>query len=552
MKKIFYLLVFLIATNSQINAQCWAKVSAGSLHTLALKNDGTMWAWGSNFSGCLGDGTNTIRTTPVQAGSASDWTSVFASTGSFSLALKSNGTLWAWGNNSFGQLGNGTNTDSYVPLQVGTDNDWLMISPGNDYVLALKTNLTLWAWGINNARQLGDGSTTNSSIPIQIGTDNDWTWVDAGYQTSLAIKSNGSIWAWGVNDNGIFGNGSSGTFSAVPLLVSTTNDWATLSASGHVMARKTDGTLWAWGSNSEGELGDGTTTGRLSPVQIGTDTDWEEVIAGGGFTMGLKNDGSRWYWGNNTFGQYGNGTFFPATIVPVQIPFPTDWEIISVSDVTAFGIRTGSDLWGWGGNAFGNIGIGTTANSAFPAQVNCNSVLPVTWLSVNGQLQNGNAIIQWATASENNSSHFEIEHSTNGVNYTKAGTINAAGFSSNTSDYSYTHIQPVAGKNYYRIKQVDRDGKFSYSRIITLINKKEQNILVVTPNPAQHIIQVNTNIGGPGTIRIYSIQGKLLQQQPVTPGNQQQHIDISKLPAGIYILQMQTSEFLKTKSFLKQ
>ncbi len=180
-----------------------------------------------------------------------------------------------------------------------------------------------------------------------------------------------------------------------------------------------------------------------------------------------------------------------------------------------------------------------------------NVTLPVTWLSINGKLQNNTAIIEWATASESNSSHFEIEHSNNGVSFTKAGTVNAAGNSSSTSNYSFTHLLPVAGKNYYRIKQVDLDGRFTYSRIVTLINNNEKNSIVISPNPAQDFIQLNTNISKPATIRIYSMEGKLVQQQQIPAGNQQRSIDISKLPAGMYSLQLQTSELLKTASFIK-
>jgi alpha-tubulin suppressor-like RCC1 family protein len=550
MKKIFCLLLISFVIAVQVTAQCWSKVSAGGMHTLALKNDGSLWAWGNNFYGQLGDGTNSNKTYPVQVGNSTDWTFVYASTGFLSLALKSNGTLWAWGQNFYGQLGNGTNTHSNIPVQVGSDNDWLMISPGNDYVLAIKTNLTLWAWGLNSVRQLGDGSTTNRNVPIQIGTDNDWTWVDGGFQTSLAIKNNGSLWAWGVNDAGLFGNGTTGTFSDVPLQVSTTNDWATLSASGHVMAQKTDGTLWAWGYNDAGQIGNGSTTNQLNPVQIGTDTDWDEVIAGGSFTLALKNDGSRWHWGSNVFGQYGNGAFFPASLVPAQLPFPTDWQSISVADATAFGIRTGFNLWGWGAGVFGNIGNGSTSNTAAPVQIDCGSTLPVTWLSVTGSIKNNNAEIKWATASETNTSHFEIQHSTDGIHYTKAGTVTAAGNSSITSNYNFTHTSVIKGRNFYHIKQVDMDGRFSHSSVIVINADREQQSISIAPNPAGSFIHVISNSSKPALARIYNMQGKIVLQQQLSAAQQQ--ISIAALPAGVYQLQLQTNEGITTASFIKQ
>lgn len=181
-----------------------------------------------------------------------------------------------------------------------------------------------------------------------------------------------------------------------------------------------------------------------------------------------------------------------------------------------------------------------------------NVALPVSWLSVNGKIQNNNAIIEWATATENNSSHFEIEHSSNGLSFTKAGAVTAAGNNNSISRYSFTHFSPATGKNYYRIKQVDLDGKYNYSRVIVLNSNIPVNTLQVSPNPAHDFINVNINIIKPALLRIYNMQGKMVQQLLFTPGNQQRSIDISALPVGMYQLQLQTNEGMKTKSFIKQ
>jgi alpha-tubulin suppressor-like RCC1 family protein len=521
------------------------------VHTLAIKNDGTLWAWGNNAFGQLGDGTTTNRIFPVQVGTDNNWTAIYASSGSYSMAVKSNGTLWAWGQNGFGQLGNGTNTDSNIPVQVGADNDWLIISPGHEYVLATKTNKTLWSWGVNNVAQLGNGSYINSSAPAQVGSDNDWTWVDASFETSMALKSNGSIWAWGNNFNGIFGNGTTGTSSNVPIQVSSTNDWNTFSVSSHVMAKKNDGSLWAWGYNVEGQLGDGTTTDRFSPVQIGTDTDWDTVITGGNFTLGLKNDGTLWHWGNNTFGQYGNGTWFPTSTVPLQNPFYTDWEAISVTDVTAFGIRTGSTLWGWGAGNFGNIGNGTIISSATPAPISCNAVLPLTWLFINAARQNNDALIKWGTASESNTVVFEIEYSTDGYHFIKAGTVNASGNSSTNKSYFYLHNSPSAGINYYRIKQIDANGRYSFSAVVQI--KKENSSILFSPNPAKDHLQITLKQSyKKATLKIYTLQGQTVLQQFLPANTLQPVIDITALPAGFYTAQILSGNSSATFKFIKQ
>lgn len=552
MKKTIYLILITLAAALQVTAQCWTKISAGGTHTLAIKNDGSLWAWGNNFGGQLGDGTTANSTVPVRVGTDNDWSSVFASSGYFSMALKSDGTLWAWGINWFGQLGNGTTANTAIPVQVGTDNNWQIISPGNEYVLATKTNGTLWAWGVNNVAQLGNGSYVNISSPEQIGTDTDWTLVDAGFETSMALKANGSIWAWGNNFNGIFGNGTTGTSSNVPILVSATNDWSTFNASAHVMAKKTDGSLWAWGYNADGQLGDGTATNGLSPVQIGTDLDWDTVIAGGNYTLALKNDATIWHWGNNTFGQYGNGTWFPTSLVPLQNPLYTDWESISVTDATAFGIRTGSNLWGWGSGSFGNIGNGSTINSNTPQTVSCIVILPVTWLYATAVWKNNTALIKWATASESNTSRFEIEHSIDGYIYSAIGTAAAAGSSSGTQRYEFLHNNPVDEKNYYRIKQVDRDGRFTYSSVI-ILNSNQRLLTTISPNP---VIQ-NTTIrfsksAAPSSITLLNANGQTVLQQAVKAGSSTAIVEMHRLPAGIYYLQLHTAGNIETQKIIKQ
>jgi len=183
------------ATGETVKSQ----IAAGSYHTLAIKSDGTLWAWGYNYSGQLGDGTTSNKTTPVQIGTGTNWSQIAAG-GYHTLAIKSDGTLWAWGYNSYGQLGDGTTSNKTTPVQIGTGTNWSQIAAGGYHTLAIKSDGTLWAWGYNSYGQLGDGASGGGNYkttPVQIGTGTNWSQIAAGGYHTLAIKSDGTLWAWG-------------------------------------------------------------------------------------------------------------------------------------------------------------------------------------------------------------------------------------------------------------------------------------------------------------------------------------------------------------------
>lgn len=262
----------------------WSRVSGGGAHTLALKTTGSLWVWGDNTYGQLGLGsTGGSYTSPTQLGSGTDWAAI--ATGDLhSLAIKSDGTLWAWGFNASGQVGNGNTTSPQPsPVQVGTDTNWVSVAAGQDHSLAIKSNGTLWAWGANSSGQLGIGTTSSSqTTPIQVGTDTNWVSVVGGATFTIALKSTGELWAWGSNGFGALGIGSSGGTYTSPVQVGTDTNWASV-ASGqyYSLAVKTTGTLWAWGYNLSGQLGIGNNTDQNSPVQVGTSNGWSAVSAGG-------------------------------------------------------------------------------------------------------------------------------------------------------------------------------------------------------------------------------------------------------------------------------
>ncbi|MEI6727059.1 MAG: hypothetical protein WCN81_12655, partial [Actinomycetes bacterium] len=256
----------------------WLTVSAGWTHSLALKTDGTLYAWGTNDDGQLGDLTTAGRDSPEQIGS-DHWSAISAGGQfNFNLAIRSDGTLWAWGNNYYGQLGTGDTVSVNHPVQIGDQDTWIAVSAGMGHSLALKSDGTLWAWGYNGNSQLGDGTNVSKSSPIQIGTSGQWVAVSAGVQHSLALKADGTLYAWGYNGFGQLGDGTSAT-SMEPRQIGSSTNWAAISAGGfHSMALMRDGTVWTWGSSQYWQTGDGIFlngggTLPLDPVKILNLTD---------------------------------------------------------------------------------------------------------------------------------------------------------------------------------------------------------------------------------------------------------------------------------------
>jgi alpha-tubulin suppressor-like RCC1 family protein len=403
----------------------WSQVSAGTDYTLAVKTDGTLWAWGSATFGRMGNGTATgFLTAPTQIGALSDWSQVSAGT-SNSLALKTNGTLWAWGLNSSGQLGDGTVVSKSSPVQIGALSDWAQVAGGSAFSLAIKTDGTIWAWGANSTGALGDGTTVSKSSPVQIGALSDWSQVAAGTSHSHAIKTNGTLWAWGDGTLGALGDNTTANKNS-PVQIGVLSNWSQVSAGDISSAAvKTDGTLWAWG---RAICGDGTLVSRSSPVQIGSLSDWVQVSAGYGgtgetyafylarrtgktlyswglgasgqlgfsqgsysspiqigsaewdqvsyglnFTAAIKTDNSLWVWGLGSYGQLGNDRVVDAVSVPYQIGALTDWEQVSAGGTqnTQFciAVKTDGTLWAWGAGANGRLGDGTVVNRSSPVQI---------------------------------------------------------------------------------------------------------------------------------------------------------------------------------------
>lgn len=261
----------------------WVKVFANRFSMLATKADGTLWSWGNNGQGRLGLGNITNYSSPKQVGALTTWLTITG--GGYAvapaLAIKTDGTLWAWGQNINGQLGFGNITNYSSPKQVGSLTNWLYVSSGYS-TYAIKTDGTLWAWGKGTNGQLGLGNSTNYSSPKQVGALTNWLKVSGGgyYGFAVAVKTDGTLWSWGSNIYGQLGLGNTTSYNS-PKQIGALTNWLTVTGGGYAyaLAVKNDGTLWAWGYNGAGQLGVGDTTNRSSPVQVGALKTWSPVLS---------------------------------------------------------------------------------------------------------------------------------------------------------------------------------------------------------------------------------------------------------------------------------
>lgn len=338
-------------------------VAAGIHSTTALKEDGTVWAWG------LYDSYNSSYV-PFQISSLSGITAI-ASRGSHTLALKDDGTVWAWGRGSWGQLGDGTNSYySSTPVQVSNLSDVIAISAGDVFSVALKNDGTVWAWGYNTNGQLGDGTTTSSNVPVQASSLSGVTAIAAGAYHNTALKEDGTVWAWGANWNGNLGDGTTVSRN-IPVQVNNINGVTGITAGWeHSAALKGDGSVWVWGSNADHQLGVGPYSKSTTPIQFTGLNSVIKLAAGSYHTIALISDGTLRAWGYNRYGQLGDGTYdYFTRVTPAKVNNVTGFTSVDAGGAHTLGVLTGGTLWGWGSNQFGQLGIGNNEDYLAPVQI---------------------------------------------------------------------------------------------------------------------------------------------------------------------------------------
>ena len=313
----------------------WSQVSC-SYAIAAVKTDGTLWTWGRDNYGTLGNGTTIDRSSPVTtAGGGTTWSPIIDLGSYHSSAIKTDGTLWTWGQNTSGKLGDGTTIDRSSPVTTaGGGTNWRQVaSAGVHHGAAIKTDGTLWTWGQNLNGQLGDGTTVSKTSPITTaGGGTNWRQVACGYYAAAAIKTDGTLWTWGNNTTyGMLGDGTTLNRSSPITTVAGGTTWKQVSAAYYSFAAiKTDGTLWTCGYNSNGNLGDGTILYRSSPVTTaGGGTNWKQISIGRGGAAGIKTDGTLWIWGNNSYGNLGDGTTLSRSSPATVVSNITTWKSVS-------------------------------------------------------------------------------------------------------------------------------------------------------------------------------------------------------------------------------
>lgn len=344
------------------------QISARSLHALAARPDGTVWAWGDNTYGALGTGDTTPQRYPVRVSGISGVTAVAA--GYFhSVALHADGTVWTWGTNGSGVLGDGTTANRFTPARVPGLPPVVAVAAGSYHTLALDADGSVWAWGGNAVGQLGLGTSDYSShpSPARVPGLANVVAIAAWNNRSFALQADGTLWAWGSNASGALGDGTT-THRSAPVRVQGLTDVISVAAGeNHTVGVRRDGTVWAWGAGAQGQLGNGGRADSLTPVQVGGVTGAVAAAAGYSHTLVLAADGRVWAWGSNSQGELGNGTTVES-LTPVVVPGLSGIQGIAASSAS-YALDATGRIWAWGANGGRQVGDGTSATRTTPVPV---------------------------------------------------------------------------------------------------------------------------------------------------------------------------------------
>jgi RHS repeat-associated protein len=337
-------------------------VSAGSAHGLAVRSDGTVWAWGTNRIGELGLGNVTLVNAPRRITSLSGIQSVSAGP-LHTLAVSASGQVWAWGTNGNGRLGTGNFVNTNAPAQVLVITNATGVAAGAHHSLAVLADGGVMAWGANNAGQLGTGNTTETNRPVQIGAFTNVLAVSAGTNHSLALTAGGDVWSWGANGQGQLGLGHNNNQLSPVKINSLSNIVAVAAGHNHSLAMDKTGKVFAWGQNTQGQLGLGNTSNSNAPtavLNLGPGNVYgpaKGIAANFNSSVAIANNGKISYWGSYT----NNATFHGTATQPIQIGGAVDQNFAMVTQGDGF-LMASSDtgsVWGWGRNDLAQRGNGT-------------------------------------------------------------------------------------------------------------------------------------------------------------------------------------------------
>ncbi len=571
-------------------------------HSVVINGGGFAYAWGFNDAGQLGNENTSNVSTPI-AVTTSDALSgktltKIASGGNHTIALGTDGKVYTWGKNNCGQLGNNSQTVSYVPVIVSagavpTDKTITQIAGGAFHSIALASDGKVYTWGANTlgpapqfTGQLGNNNNNFvEKTPVAVYTagalsGKTITRVAAGSFHSMALDSDGKVYTWGYNQIGLIGNGDNNTNAYnTPVAVATDNESSlkdkvvTQIAGGdrHCVALATDGRVYTWGNNLDGQLGDNGTNNVSKPTEVFTGAVLSgktvtQIASGRDHCIALTSEGKVYTWGNNDYGQLGNGNTGTDRNVPVLVGGLLNGKtIIQIGAGTyhCFALASDYTMYSWGRNNYGQLGNGNSGtDSNIPVLVDQSLLgpLPVQMSVFKAEVKGLSTILLWETATEMMNYGFEIERrsgETEADSWETIGFVSGFGNSNAPKYYSYTDQTVSKGKYYYRLKQLDTDGKHEYSEVIQVnIGFPASFVLNQNyPNPfnPSTVISFGLPEQTDVTLTVFNALGEMVHtitKGVFDAGSHSMTFSAEQLPSGVYFYRLQAGYFVSTQKMI--
>ena len=356
-----------------------ASVHTGWSHNFVIRDDATVWGWGANSYGQLGNGSTQPPSAPAPIIGLSN-IAMLAGGFAHTVAVHIDGSVLSWGDNEFAQLGSGTTSPRFTPGSVAGLSKITHVATGREHSLARASDGSIWMWGRNDRGQLGDGTTTMHSLPIKLDGISDVVQVAGGENHSVALKKDGTVWAWGDN---LYGQVGDGTFvmRTVPTQVQKLSSIVAISSRlTHTLALRNDGTVWAWGYNRFGQLGYAGADSHV-PVQVMPLAGIRQIGVGGNSSFAAGSDGTVWAWGSNHYGERGVGSDVPHSPTPVQVPGASGTRVLRAGLWHAMALKDDGSIVAWGNNSEGELGTGHIASAPAPVPVASLGTVTATALS---------------------------------------------------------------------------------------------------------------------------------------------------------------------------